>query len=361
MMLPRFCLSVAPAPVATEPAIVPLQLCLDLGIGNQACGFRSGSVPANEDGHPLDSTDIPVTSRDVGSFIYDQENCIYPLEWEDLSSFHIWHWEEEHAHSIELIASSTVSGGWLWLQKRIYVCACQLSGGPNKYQKKFPHCFQKISTKKTGCCCQIVIKWYHHMPTVLGRYVSKHDHDLGLSNIAYMRMSHAACETVRAMLIQQIDQRAIVHNMNIILVSILMHQLNRSKMWRRLHQLVAGTDTSRLAMSITSPKHLSKKLSSFIQRISSPQSYGLTDINPKIYLFFTRINWMLHHWDQDWIQGHLYSVSKLLSNWRHSGTLAIASLELTQPIILCITERCFYLWLWLGTIGDMVSEFSYYF
>ena len=141
MMLLCFRLSVAPAPVTMEPAIMPLQLCLDLGIGNQAHGFRSESVPANEDGHPLDSTDIPVTSCDVGSFIYNQENCIYPLEWKDLSSFHTWCREEEHAHSIELIASSTVSGVWLWLQKHIYICTCQVSGGPNKYQKKFPHCF----------------------------------------------------------------------------------------------------------------------------------------------------------------------------------------------------------------------------
>ena len=36
-----FCLSVAPALVAMEAAITPLQLCLDLGIGNQACRFRS--------------------------------------------------------------------------------------------------------------------------------------------------------------------------------------------------------------------------------------------------------------------------------------------------------------------------------
>ena len=90
MMLPHFHLLVVPAPVAMEPAIAPLQLCLDLGIGNQACGFRSGSIPANEDSYPLDSTDILATSCDVDSFIYNQENCIYPLEWEDLSSFHTW-------------------------------------------------------------------------------------------------------------------------------------------------------------------------------------------------------------------------------------------------------------------------------
>ena len=138
MMLLCFCLSVAPALVTTEPAIAPLQLCLDLGIGNQAHGFRSGSVPANEDGHPLDSTDIPTTSCDVGSFIYDQENCIYPLEWEDLSSFHTWHQEEEHTHSIELIASSTVSGGAA-LASEVCLCLCMPTvQWPQQIPKKIP-------------------------------------------------------------------------------------------------------------------------------------------------------------------------------------------------------------------------------
>jgi hypothetical protein len=128
---------------------------------------------------------------------------------------------EERAHAIELIASSTVSEGRLWLQKRIYVCARQLSGGPNKYKKIFPQRFRKIGTKKTGCHCRIVIKQYHHTPIVLGRYVDTHDHDLGLGNIAYMRLSRAARETAKAMLVQQVDRRAIVRDYLIIYVLII--------------------------------------------------------------------------------------------------------------------------------------------
>ena len=208
-MLPRFHLSIAPAPVATELPVrnaPPLEMCLDLGIGCQARGSQEG------DTDPPDSADTPATSRRVGSFTHDQESRIYTLQWKDLSAFHVWRREEELTHSIELIASSTVSGGRLWLQKRVYVCARQLSGGPNKYKKKISHRFRKIGTKKTGCRCRIVIKHYHHTPTVLGRYVSGHDHDIGLGNIAYMRLSRTARETVKTMLIQQIDRRAIVRN-----------------------------------------------------------------------------------------------------------------------------------------------------
>src|SRR6266849_2776444 len=210
-MLPRFCLSIAPADTDRSTA-APLELCLDLGIGYQGHGSREESTTTPEcRDHPPDSADTPATSRKVGSLLHDQESEIYPMQWEDLSAFHAWRQEEELAHSIELIASSSVSGGRLWLQKRVYVCACQLSGGASKYKKKYNR-FRKIGTKKTGCRCRVVIKHYHHTSLVLGCYVDKHDHDHGLANIAYMHLSRAAQETARAMLIQQVDRRAIVRN-----------------------------------------------------------------------------------------------------------------------------------------------------
>ena len=141
-ILPHFHLSIAPAPVAAElpaPTAPPLKMCLNLGIGCQAHGSEEASE--SEDTHPLDSADMPTTSHRVGSFTHNWENKIYSLQWENLSFFHMWHREEELAHSIELIASSTVSGGRLWLQKCVYVCTCQLSGGSNKYNKKFSHHF----------------------------------------------------------------------------------------------------------------------------------------------------------------------------------------------------------------------------
>ena len=109
-----FCLSIAPAPVAAElptPTTLPLEMCLDLGVG---CQVR-GSEEASESGdtHPPDSADMPTTSCSVESFTHNQKNKIYSLQWEDLSSFHVWCQEEELAHSIELIASLTVSRGHL--------------------------------------------------------------------------------------------------------------------------------------------------------------------------------------------------------------------------------------------------------
>jgi hypothetical protein len=123
---------------------------------------------------------------------------------------------------VSRVANPVRHRGPLWLQKCIYVCARQLSGGPNKYNKKISHRFRKIGTKKTGCRCQIIIKCYHHTPAIFGCYVNVHDHDLGLGNIAYMRLSRATWETVKAMLIQQVDRRAIVRNyLNIIYVLII--------------------------------------------------------------------------------------------------------------------------------------------
>jgi hypothetical protein len=54
------------------------------------------------------------------------------------------------------------------------------------------------------------------MPIVLGCYVSTHDHNLGLGNIAYMQLSRAARATAKTMLVQQVDRRAIVHHYLII-------------------------------------------------------------------------------------------------------------------------------------------------
>ena len=141
------------------------------------------------------------------------------MQWENLVSFHMWCQKKECAHAIELITSSTVSGRHLWLQKHIYVCACQLSNDPNKYKKIFPQCFQKIGIKKTGCHCRIVIKWYYYIPIVLECYIDTHNYNLGLGNIAYMQLSCAAQET-KVILVQQVDQRTIVHDYLIIYIHI---------------------------------------------------------------------------------------------------------------------------------------------
>jgi hypothetical protein len=91
------------------------------------------------------------------------------------------------------------------------MCSRQPSGGWKNYQKKYPERQCKIDSKKSGCHCQIVIKRYHHTPTILGRYEVKHNHEVSLANLAYTHMSRIAWEKIKFMLQLKIDCREIVH------------------------------------------------------------------------------------------------------------------------------------------------------
>jgi hypothetical protein len=196
-VLPRFRLKVAPpAPELNETPTGP------------SAPFTVLSLDLRDE----DPAGDPSTSRRPGSFLYDRESGKYPYEWPNMTDFDAWRRTEELANSIELIASSVAHGKSLWTQRRYYVCSRQLSGGKGSYQKKNEDWHTKFQTKKTGCDCKIVIKSYPHTPTILGRYESKHNHDLGLANIVYVRMSQAARRKIRDMLERKVDPREIVCN-----------------------------------------------------------------------------------------------------------------------------------------------------
>lgn len=144
-----------------------------------------------------------------GSFNYDREKGEYFLEWTDLAEFDAWHRQEEIANSIELLVCRTATGKE-FTQKRTYCCSRQRTGGDKPYKKKNLDWDRKIDSKKTGCRCQLTIKLYPDTPTVLGRYDANHDHEVGLANLAYTRMSHAARKIIYEMLAQKIDYKEIV-------------------------------------------------------------------------------------------------------------------------------------------------------
>jgi hypothetical protein len=87
---------------------------------------------------PSKSAKTPANSTRSGSFYYNQVCGRYPMEWASPAEFEAWHWEEELAYSIKLIASSTMHGRGqrLWMLKCVYIYSCQLSGEQSKYQKK---------------------------------------------------------------------------------------------------------------------------------------------------------------------------------------------------------------------------------
>jgi hypothetical protein len=132
-----------------------------------------------------------------------------------MAEFDAWRRQEELAYSIEFITSRVAHGpgNKLWTLRRNYVCSRQLSGGKKDQQRKCPDRKTRDS-KKTGCRCKIVIKRYPHTPIVLGRYDEEHDHDVGLANIAYTRISSASREQIKNLLEKKIDPREIVRDLS---------------------------------------------------------------------------------------------------------------------------------------------------
>jgi hypothetical protein len=158
-------------------------------------------------------TNNPATSSQSSSFNYDRESGRFPHEWSNLAKFETWHQVKELTYSIELISGSIWKGkNGLWTLKRDYICSYGNSGGQNKYQKKHPERQQKIGSKKMDCPCKIIIRFYPHTPIIWGRYENDHNHEVGLANITFTRMSHNAWEYIEKMLWQKIDPREIVCN-----------------------------------------------------------------------------------------------------------------------------------------------------
>ena len=215
--LPRFRLQVTAPTLGTAgptAADAPTMMCLDLGIlrgtGDSAPAAPGPGDSAGEDVPGPNRTETSANSHRRGSFNYDRVNGGYVHEWDSFAEFDMWRRQEEFAHSIELVVCRTGAGGWLFTQKRTYCCSRQQTGGQSQYQKKHPEWNRKLESKKTGCRCQITIKLYSHTLTVLGRYDADHDHEVGLANIAYTRMSPAAREKLNVMLKQKMDHKEIV-------------------------------------------------------------------------------------------------------------------------------------------------------
>ena len=160
--------------------------------------------------HVPDNAESHATSRKKGSFNWDREKGGFTLEWANLAEFDMWRRMEESTCSIQFIASHSRKGGIRSSGKKFYVCSRQNSGGGTTYEKKYPERHRKIGTRKTGCGCHIIIKQYHHTPTVLGRYAAEHNHEIGAANIAYTRLSGTTREQIKDMLTQKIDRREIV-------------------------------------------------------------------------------------------------------------------------------------------------------
>ena len=172
--------------------------------------------------HPKHS-ETPATSKKRGSFNWDWENR-WAMKWASIANFEAWLKEEQLVKLIEFVLSSTKPGMGLWTKKWTYVCSRQMSGGKKEYEKKHPDWKCKIDSKKSGCRCQIKIKYYPQTLTILGCYAEEHDHEIQLANVAYTHLSQAACNQIKVMLKQKVNQKEIVREY----ISILSGAINTS-------------------------------------------------------------------------------------------------------------------------------------
>jgi len=209
--------------LAPGPSALPLTLCLDMRVATPdkpgpVLDTLEGTHAERLYGSTLDNTKSTTSSsrgstldntksHARGSFNFDWEKGDFSHEWASLAKFDKWCQEEERIYSIKFIPSSTLARGKHWSWHQLFVCRHKRSGG---YVKQHPRRENKIRTRKSGCCCEIVIKQYPHTSIVLGRYIAKHDHEVGFANIAYLHLSSTAWERIKAMLTQKVERHEIM-------------------------------------------------------------------------------------------------------------------------------------------------------
>ena len=152
----------------------------------------------------------PTTMPPYGSITYDHKKGEMPLEWSNEDEFLVWLAAEEHEKTIKFIVSVTEeadSPNWrAWCTFR---CSREFSGG--KPERENVHQWdRKIPSMKTGCQCRLVVKWYPHTKTILGKYKGQHDHALGDENLRFLRLSDGIRNLVMDMIRKGTDPKVIV-------------------------------------------------------------------------------------------------------------------------------------------------------
>jgi hypothetical protein len=163
-----------------------------------------GSSPVNEpgissEGNPfsldlrsgLRILDFDPERRDIkyGDYESDLHSGRYNHTWKSWRAFEQFREQEEDSFSIELRKVQNLTGGLLYKERKPYVCSRAGTGGQKDYEKKNPQWNRKVDSKFTDCKCSLVVKTYHGMETVLGKYRTNHNHPIGAENLKYTRIS----------------------------------------------------------------------------------------------------------------------------------------------------------------------------
>ncbi|KAJ6616308.1 hypothetical protein B0H10DRAFT_2219529 [Mycena sp. CBHHK59/15] len=161
--------------------------------------------------NPSHATPLPPADAAVGSFEYDLHHN-YKLCWESWDAMRAWMKAKERDKSIEFLKKESPahhSSITVWDTVTVYICVRQGSGGKSTYQQK--HCWsRKISTKRTGCTCQLTVKTYPGTPEVLGFYKAEHSHATGAKNLKYTHLDAETRQEIEKLLWQGMEPKKVL-------------------------------------------------------------------------------------------------------------------------------------------------------
>ena len=128
---PALFLSCTPWEMLTRSSTHPGEPSLDLGnVGDKAHATTEEQAPVEcPCDTPPNSSQTPAISTKKGSFNYDREKGNFLIRWANIAEFDTWRQTEELAYSIKFITMWVTNGKVLYLEKRNYMCSCQVSRG----------------------------------------------------------------------------------------------------------------------------------------------------------------------------------------------------------------------------------------
>ncbi len=133
----------------------------------------------------------PLTTRKRGSITHDREKAGMSLEWANEYEFRVWRAAEETRKSIKFIVSRTMrSDSPIWRERQVLRCSHEFAGGRRHRTMRQN---LKVPSKKTGCQCRLIIKFYPHTETILGKYEGLHGHALGDANLRFTSLLDKPC------------------------------------------------------------------------------------------------------------------------------------------------------------------------
>jgi len=168
-------------------------------------------LPTSLPTYSISAISLTAPNPAVGSFAQDP-SWGYDLYWKDAQTLKEWMNKEEDEKTIEFSMKEVrkASSGKPWLEKHIYVCGREFTGGKNKYEKKHDR-KRKVGPKRIGCPVRLTVKSYPTTTELRGKLTGgSHTHKTGRENARFMRLRKETRKEIERLLRLGVEPKKVV-------------------------------------------------------------------------------------------------------------------------------------------------------